>query len=36
MMERDKAALDDFRLLENRYTGSSLIQDALLGQCQAC
>lgn len=34
MMERNREALDYFRLLESRFPDSSLIQDALLGQCQ--
>ena len=35
MMERDKEALEGFRLLEKQYPESPLLQDALLGQCQA-
>jgi soluble lytic murein transglycosylase len=35
MLERHQEALDDFRKLEDRFSDSSLIQDALLGQCQA-
>jgi len=35
MLDRDREALDNFRLLESRYPASSLIEDALLGQCQA-
>ena len=35
MMERDKEALEGFRLLEKQFPESPLLQDALLGQCQA-
>jgi soluble lytic murein transglycosylase len=35
MMERYKEALDSFRLLESRFPDSSLISDALSGQCRA-
>ncbi|MBN1571114.1 MAG: transglycosylase SLT domain-containing protein [Acidobacteria bacterium] len=34
-LERDKEALHDLRLLENRFPDSPLIEDALMGQCQA-
>jgi soluble lytic murein transglycosylase len=35
MLDRNKEALGTFRLLESRYSASSLVEDALLGQCQA-
>jgi soluble lytic murein transglycosylase len=35
MQDRDKEALNDFRLLESRYPQSPLVEDALTGQCQA-
>ncbi len=35
MLDRDREALNSFRLLERQYPDSSLIEDALLGQCQA-
>jgi len=35
MLDRNKEALGTFRLLESRYSTSSLVEDALLGQCQA-
>lgn len=35
MLARNREALDYFRLLESRFPDSSLIRDALLGQCQA-
>lgn len=35
MMERNREALSDFRLLESRYPESPLAGDALVGQCQA-
>ena len=34
-LERNKEALEDFRLLESLFPASSLIRDALLGECQA-
>ena len=35
MMDHDREALEGFRLLEKQYPESPLLQDALLGQCQA-
>jgi soluble lytic murein transglycosylase len=35
MMDRDQEALESFRLLEKQFPDSSLLQDALRGQCQA-
>jgi soluble lytic murein transglycosylase len=35
MLKQYKEALDDFRLLEKRFPSTSLIQDALIGQCKA-
>lgn len=35
LMERDKEALENFRLMEKRFPDSSLAEDALMGQCQA-
>ena len=35
MMKQHQEARDDFRLLEKQYPDSSLIRDALMGQCQA-
>jgi soluble lytic murein transglycosylase len=35
MQDRDKEALNDFRLIESRYPNSPLMEDALTGQCQA-
>jgi soluble lytic murein transglycosylase len=35
MMGHDREALEGFRLLEKQYPSSPLLQDALLGQCQA-
>ena len=35
MMERDREAFEGFLLLEKQYPESPLLQDALLGQCQA-
>ncbi len=35
MLEQYKEALEDFRILENQYSDSSLLRDAHVGQCQA-
>jgi soluble lytic murein transglycosylase len=35
MMESPEKALEDFRVLENRYPGSAVSGEALEGQCQA-
>jgi soluble lytic murein transglycosylase len=35
MMERSKEALSAFHLLQERYPGSPLIRDAIMGECQA-
>jgi soluble lytic murein transglycosylase len=35
LMDQNKEALGDFRLLEKRHPNSSLIRDSMLGQCQA-
>lgn len=35
MAERDKEALEGYRLLEKQFPESPLLPDALLGQCQA-
>jgi soluble lytic murein transglycosylase len=35
MMDRDQEALEGFRALEKQFPESPLLQDALLGQCQA-
>ena len=35
LLNQNKEALEDFRLLEKRHPNSSLIKDSLVGQCQA-
>lgn len=35
MLDRDKDAVEGFRRLDTKYGGSPLVEDALLGQCQA-
>jgi soluble lytic murein transglycosylase len=35
LLNQNKEALEDFRLLEKRHSNSSLFKDSLMGQCQA-
>jgi hypothetical protein len=35
LLNQNKEALEDFRLLEKRHPNSSVIKDSLLGQCRA-